>query len=385
MKIGIITFHASHNCGSMLQAYALCKVLRDEYHQDAELIDFSNSGSRQMYSLWNNKMFYRSGRPNMNVWKTNVSNLFHYKAVKSVMNDYEAFSSKYLQKSKGTYKNTKQLKGIEQNYDMLLSGGDQVWNICCTDADDAYFLSFAHNVKKVAYSPSLGAMNILKYAKNPDKYRKYLLDYDFLSVRELNGQKWLKELVGEDVPIVPDPTLLLSADEWCKVLPVPQIEGKYIFNYAFSYGNEENNRILKQISDKYDLPVYIIDAKSYYRYNLEKKYGFKLYKQSGPLAFLGLMKNAELVLTQSFHGSLFAAKFNRCFWSYKNAVVRNPDDDRARCVLNQLGLIDRYQTFSDLLGMDLMQPINYRIVNPILDELSKNGKDYLIGCPVLCS
>ena len=221
MKIGIITFHASHNCGSMLQAYALCKVLRDEYHQDAELIDFSNSGSRQMYSLWNNKMFYRSGRPIMNVLKTNISNLFHYKAVKSVMNDYEAFSSKYLQKSKGTYKNTKQLKGIEQNYDMLLSGGDQVWNICCTDADDAYFLSFAHNVKKVAYSPSLGAMNILKYAKNPDKYRKYLLDYDFLSVRELNGQKWLKELVGEDVPIVPDPTLLLSADEWCKVLPVP--------------------------------------------------------------------------------------------------------------------------------------------------------------------
>ena len=377
MKIGIITFHASHNCGSMLQAYALCKVLRDEYHQNAELIDFSNSGSRQMYSLWNNKMFYRSGRPIMNVLKTNISNLFHYKAVKSVMDDYEDFSSKYLPKSKGTYKNTMPLKGIEQNYDMLISGGDQVWNICCTDADDAYFLSFAHNVKKAAYSPSLGAMNILKYAKNPNKYRKYLLDYDFLSVRELNGQKWLKELVGVDVPIVPDPTLLLSADEWCKVLPVPEIEGKYIFNYAFSYGNEENNKILKQISDKYNLPVYIIDAKSYYRYNLEKKYGFKLYKQSGPLAFLGLMKNAELVLTQSFHGSLFAAKFNRCFWSYKNAVVRNPDDDRARCVLNQLGLIDRYQTFSDLLGMDLMQPINYEIVNPILDVLSKNGKDYL--------
>lgn len=377
MKIGIITFHASHNCGSMLQAYALCKVLRDEYHQDAELIDFSNSGSRQMYSLWNNKMFYRSGRPNMNVWKTNVSNLFHYKAVKSVMNDYEDFSSKYLPKSKGTYKNTKQLKGIEQNYDMLISGGDQVWNICCTDADDAYFLSFAHNIKKVAYSPSLGAMNILKYAKNPDKYRKYLLDYKYLSVRELNGQKWLKELLGVDVPIVSDPTLLLSADEWCEALPIPNVEGKYIFNYAFSYGNEENNKILKLISDKYNLPVYIIDAKSYYRYDLGNKYGFKLYEQSGPLAFIGLMKNAEMVLTQSFHGSLFAAKFNRCFWSYKNAIVRNPDDDRARCVLNQLGLIDRYQTFSDLLHMDLKTPIDYNSVNQILGELSKNGKDYI--------
>lgn len=377
MKIGIITFHASHNCGSMLQAYALCKVLRDDFKQDAELIDFANKGSRQMYSLWNNKMFYRSGRPILSVLKTNISNLLHSKEVKKVMTDYEAFSSKYLPKSKGCYKKTSELVGVEKNYDMLISGGDQVWNICCTDADDAYFLSFAHGVKKVAYSPSLGAMNILKYAKNPDKYRKYLLDYQHLSVRELNGQKWLKELLGKDVPIVPDPTLLLSADEWTKFLPVEDIKEEYIFNYAFSYANEENNKILKKISDKYNLPVYIIDAKSYYAHKLGEKYGFRLYKQSGPLAFLGLMKNASLVLTQSFHGSLFAAKFNRRFWSYKNAIVRNPDDDRARCVLNQLGLINRYQTFSDLLQKDLLQPIDYVSVNPVLEDLSKQGREYL--------
>ena len=108
-----------------------------------------------------------------------------------------------------------------------------------------------------------------------------------------------------------------------------------------------------------------------------ERYGFQLYEKSGPLAFLGLMKNARLVLTQSFHGTLFAAKFNRNFWSYKNAVVRDPDDDRARCILNQLGLIDRYQTFSDLKEMDLFAPISYNLVNKQLDELHKNGRQFI--------
>lgn len=377
MNIGIITFHASHNCGSMLQAFALCNILRNDFHQNAEILDFAYKGSRNVYSLLSPKIFYKSGKPNTNVLISNISNLLHYKAVKAVMKDYEDFSARFLKKSSCSYRKTSDLNGIENNYDMLISGGDQVWNICCADADDAYFLCFARNVKKVAYSPSLGGRNILQYAKNPDKYRRYLLDYDRLSVREINGQKWLQELTGRNIPIVPDPTLLYSAQEWCRVLPVPEVPGEYIFNYAFSYANDENNRLLQYISDKYHLPVYIIDARSFYRYRLGERYGFQLYEKSGPLAFLGLMKNARLVLTQSFHGTLFAAKFNRNFWSYKNAVVRDPDDDRARCILNQLGLIDRYQTFSDLKEMDLFAPISYNLVNKQLDELHKNGRQFI--------
>lgn len=377
MKIGILTFHDSHNCGSMLQAFALCNILRSEFYQNAEVIDFTNEGSRQMYSLWNKQILYKSGKPNIDVILTNLSNLFHSKAIKNVMNDYNNFSKLYIHKSVNSYKKASDLIGIEKNYDMLISGGDQIWNIRCADADDAYFLCFAHQIKKVAYSPSLGAMNIQKYAKDPNKYRDYLLDFNCLSVREVNGQKWLQELTGKSIPIVPDPTLLYSADEWCKVLPIPRISGDYIFNYAFSYANDDNNKLLKHISDRYNLPVYIIDARSFYRYKLGERFGFKLYEKSGPLAFLGLMKNAKLVLTQSFHGTLFAAKFNNFFWSYKNAVVRNPDDDRARCILNQLGLIDHYQTFSDLKDMDLFSQIDYDSVNKKLNKLSKHGRLFI--------
>lgn len=380
MKIGILTFHDSHNCGSMLQAFALCNILREVFNQDAEIIDFANEGSRQMYSLWNKHVLYKSGKPNVDVILTNLSNLLHLKSIKKVMDDYNHFSKQYIHKSIKAYKKTSELIGIEKNYDMLISGGDQVWNIRCTDADDAYFLSFAHNVKKVAYSPSLGAMNILKYAKNPNKYRAYLLDYNCLSVREENGQKWLQELTGRNIPIVPDPTILYSVKEWCEVLPVPDLPSDFIFNYAFSYGNDDNNKLLKYISDRYNLPVYIIDARSFYRYKLGERFGFRLYEHSGPLAFLGLMKNAKLVLTQSFHGTLFAAKFNRFFWSYKNAVVRNPDDDRARCILKQLGLIEHYQTFADLKDMDLFSPIDFDSVNTRLDELRKDGLKFIENC-----
>lgn len=377
MNIGIITFHASHNCGSMLQAYALCNILRQDFKQDAEIIDFANNGSRRTYNLWNSHMLYPSGKPNIDIIMRNISNVIHYKEIKKVMNEYEEFSSLYLPKTKNEYRSTTELVGIERDYDLLISGGDQIWNIKCADGDDAYFLCFAKGIKKVAFSPSLGAKSILKFAKDPEKYKQYLLDYDFLSVRESNGQKWLQELTGIDIPIIPDPTMLYSASDWCSQLPVPEIEGDFIFNYAFSFGNEENNRILKRISDKYKLPVYIMDARSFYRYNLGKRYGFKLFPQSGPLAFLGLMKNAKLVLTQSFHGTLFAAKFNKVFWSYKNAVIKNPDDDRARCILNQLGLIDRYQTFSDMENMDLMQPFDFDYVNGKMNQLSELGRDYI--------
>lgn len=96
MKIGIITFHDSHNCGSMLQAFALCNILRDNFHQDAEIIDFANEGSRQMYSLWSKRILYKSGKPNINVIMTNISNLIHSEPIRKMMKDYEDFSARFL-------------------------------------------------------------------------------------------------------------------------------------------------------------------------------------------------------------------------------------------------------------------------------------------------
>ena len=182
MRIGIITFHASLNCGSMLQAFALQDVLRSKYNAEVEIINYSNFGQRNYYSNWD---FF----PKPSVWINNLKAIPYYASINAMRQDYQNFSNQYFTLSGPLLKKYSELKGIDERYDIVIAGGDQVWNVRCRDADKAYFLSFVKTAKKVAYSPSLGARNINKVALRPKMYAELVKDFDFLSVREDNGQK----------------------------------------------------------------------------------------------------------------------------------------------------------------------------------------------------
>ena len=373
MKIGILTFQSSHNCGSMLQAFALQYVLQNLYKQDCKIINYSNQTSRNIYGLIDLRLNKTGIINNLNRIKHIHSFIDSYKSYNAFLNDHLVTSAEKLFTTKG-------LEKIANKYDMIISGGDQIWNVRCGDAGKEYFLNFSRNVKKVAFSPSLGGSNILKYADNIQEYKKMLNEYSHLSVREPNGQKWLEELTGKHIEIVADPTLLLTPKIWCEALPIPEIQGKYIFNYAFYHNRPETNKILQQISQRTNMPIYTIDYKSFAIYKLSK-YGFKKYSTTGPLAFLGLMKNATLVLTQSFHGTLFSALFNRTFWSYNWKGVHNAEDDRAISILKQLGLEDRYQMIEDLENNNnILKEIDYNKVNTRIENLRQHAFDYLKIC-----
>ena len=122
MKVGIMTFHSSHNCGSMLQAYALQHTLEERYGADAELINFANQGSRNLYGMID-------FRPKKQAIHNTINNFKHYKLMKRYHQDYIDFMNKYLKVSQERYLVEKQLRGCEKGYDLLVSGGDQVWNV----------------------------------------------------------------------------------------------------------------------------------------------------------------------------------------------------------------------------------------------------------------
>lgn len=368
-KIGIMTFHASLNCGSMLQAYALQNVLSEKYKADVEIINYSNFGQRNYYSKWD---IY----PKPSVWINDFKALPYYKEIDKMRKDYNAFSKKYFNIKTKLLKRRRQLEGIDSKYDIVIAGGDQVWNIRCRDADIAYFLSFVKTAKKVAYSPSLGARNINRYAFNPQKYAKLINDFDFLSVRETNGQKWLKELTGKDIPLIADPTLLMTAEEWDEKFDLKNVDEDFILLYAFSYSNKENNQILQQVSEKYNMPIYVIENKSWCINRLDK-YGIKLWEQSGPIGLLTLMKNAKITLVQSFHGIIFSTLFHKTFWSLRNATIKNPDDDRAKVILHQLGLEDRAVTYDSLLTKDIMKKVDYKQVDENIKKLREKAFSYI--------
>ena len=169
-------------------------------------------------------------------------------------------------------------------------------------------------------------------------------------------------MANKDVNICVDPTLLLSTDEWETITGEREIKGRYIFWYTMIYKKEISD-IVQQVSKKYGMPVYVMDAKEWSRRALYLK-GIKLAHNGGPSSYLSLVKNAEIVLTSSFHGTVFCNVFKKNFW-YINIHDKDTNDDRASFLLSQLGLSDRYIRKSEVLKMDLMTLPVYPEKSPI--------------------
>lgn len=337
MKIGIITFHSSNNCGSMLQSYALQKTLTSLGCEN-EIIDFSNKAQKHMYALFRKPT-------NVHDIIYDLVTLCYYKKFKLHYSDYRSFLEDKITLTDKSYENNEELKSIVPNYDVFVTGSDQVWNICCPDADDAYYLNFVKDKPKIAYAPSFGATCIAQKSDNPELYKEYLKQMTYISIRENNGAKWIKELIGRDVPVLVDPTMLLTKEDYQKLSSEQEgISGKYIFYYAFNY-SDEVNAIVKKISEELGIPVYMLDAKSWVK--KAKKYGFKLTKHSGPIAFLNLVMNAELVLTTSFHGTVFSILGEKKFW-FINSSMHREEDDRAGTLLKMFELEERVLETSDI-------------------------------------
>ena len=363
-KIGIITFHNSYNCGSMLESYAMQRVI-EKRNLKAEIVNFSSDGQKELYSV-----FFKN-----NTIKNRIKNLLilpHFKRVKHNNNMYEQFKNKNFKLSK---KYTEKDKISEKNYDAVIAGSDQIWNITIKDANDAYFLNWVNKAKKIAYAPSFGAKNIINHSDNPDKYKNFINEFDALSIRENNGQKWIKDLCGKNVPVLIDPTLLLDKKDYEPLEDKQnEIKSKYIFFYCPSF-DTEICKYVKQISKKYNLPVITWSTKSYITKRIHK-FGFKLPKYENPSMYLTLIKNAELIITTSFHGTIFSTIYKKKFITVKNGGMYG-DDDRVKTLLKQINMEDRLLPYEFDDKFDYLSDIDYTKYDTALPKLQKKANEFL--------
>lgn len=372
-KTGIVTFHASHNSGSMLQSFALQHVLGEKYALPIEIIDFSNAAQRSMYAPL----------PKATNWKRAIKRIIlatNYQQIVKQYDAYNAFSNRYLRLSSNFYGSEEELAPIEENYQAIIAGSDQIWNIRCMDADDAYYLKFAKHVPKYAYAVSFGANNPFLSEKGESYYASLIAAFGRISVREKNAQKWIANALGYEVPVCLDPTLLMGREEWERLVDIgeqPIINGDYIFYYCFSITNEIQ-RFLKKISKKYQMPVYFMDAKEWtlkacWRNNIW------LIKEYGPAVYMNVVKNANLFITTSFHGTAFATLYEKCFWYLDDGNNDPEKDDRALTLLSQLSLMDRYKTISEMSQIDLLCPKDYTESKEKLAQLQAQSFEFLNG------
>lgn len=340
MKIGIATFNRTHNYGSLLQSYALKTFLESHYGVTAEFINFSNDEQREMYAYLN--------KPNgiRNLVKDFLI-IMNHKLTKTHFESFNDFQNKYLSVGRNDYRSSSEINLNDEGYQLLIAGSDQIWNVDARDFDEFYFLGFDSSIKKVAYAVSLGGTDFTKQPQ-AKKYINMMNHFDRVSVRERNSKKWLSPVAEKAITIMPDPTMLLSKENYIQEFDDdPIFTGDYIYYYGFKYDKKINEKV-KELGKKLGMPVVVVDGRKYAIYIL-KQYGFKVAPYGGPKAFINLMKNAKVCVTQSFHGTVFSVLFQIPFF-YMSVPNIKSDDDRASYLLEQLGLTRQLIPFTDIVS-----------------------------------
>lgn len=186
-------------------------------------------------------------------------------------------------------------------YDIYITGSDQLWNPEQPYCLEPYFLTFVKDKKalKISYGTSIGLTEISK--KEKSKFKKWLSSYDSISVREQQACKLLESITNQEIHRVPDPTFLLDPDEWRQIAIKPQSEQDYILIFYLGY----NKKIIEKginIAKEMNLKLKVIEQ----NYPFPENPAVEVISDAGPCEFIGLIQHAKLVLTNSFHCTVFS-------------------------------------------------------------------------------
>ena len=369
-KQGILTFHAAYNYGSCLQAYALQTFLNKNDNK-FEIINYRPYNQHGMYSLINLRYF------NKGVLVKNIYNVLHFKKIIERNKRYDEFIHKYFSLSHQKYLNEKELSRIINDYETIVCGSDQIWNLSKSTYDRslAYYLELENkfNGNAIAYAPSFGD-TVNNIVKNEMFDIKYLKNFDYLSFRENDVVNIMKDM-GFDSTLVLDPTLLLNKADWEKLIGPPIVNKPYIFYYSLNC-KEYSMKFVKKISEENNLPV--ITSFMHPRESFKK---IKIYGNSGPLEFLNLLYYSTLVCSNSFHGTVFSIIFQKDFYAIfdENREQKVIRENRKASLLEQLGLSDHISSYSNYVSLDDIKNTNYSDVEKRLERLRKISSDYLLN------
>ena len=354
IKTKTLTFHSAVNYGAVLQTLALQKVLL-KLNFDNKIIDYTDF----CMNIYNPDDF--SGLSFKNKIKKCIKNILYYKKLKRKYLLFQDFVHKNIKLTKKV-NNISEINSIINDDDILITGSDQVWSSKIDGGlSDIYTLNIGNiSNYRISYAASLGNSIIDEFDK--EKYINKLAIMDKISVREKTAQKELNKIIkNKIIDVNVDPTMLLTKDDWSSLITTyKRDEKKYILAYTMD-DNKEYFKIANQLSKETGYKIVYFDLKNK---------GFKnVYKNvflSNPFDFINYIKNAEYIVTNSFHGLVFSLIFNKNFW----IIPHKTRGSRMIDLLNELKLENRLvYTFEDFEKKDYSEDINYKLVNIKLDEM----------------
>ena len=361
MKVAILTFHRALNYGAVLQLYALSKVLKDN-GSEPKVVDYRNElvekkyQSYPFYILFERKNIFRS----INIFVKKILSI-------SIQNEkrkkfHEFIEQNLIIDSRVALNGT----DIPSDFDVYIAGSDQIWNNSITGGlDDVYFLKYPLNKKvvKATYAASLERSNHIFIKNNKEIFSSNLESLDKISVREKQIENLIQPFSKKEVTTVIDPTLLLSASVYEKLIETPKERG-YVLVYHLSTNPDlllSADKIAKE--KKLDIIEIFAGINPYIK-------GDRYKQDLSPNEFLGYFKYADFVITSSFHGTCFSIIFKKQFY-----VISKDSSDRQSYLLDSLNISERM--ISSHTSVQIDRIIDFQKVDTQLEILKKHSIKFI--------
>ena len=348
--VATITYHGSDNFGSVLQAYALNKVLIEQGY-DSYVIDYRKQEVEQVYQIIK---FPQTAFDLV----TDIYHLMHYSDLRKRKLRYEQFRKEYINLSQCVYKSHDMLMKRPPNADVYICGSDQVWNPDIVDFDESYLLDFVTSGKKIAYAASGISPKTTDAALF--KLEPWIRMFDAVSVRERSARERLQAVLGCKAQVVLDPVLLLSRHEWEKITQEVAIKDDYLLCYFAGGVSAEFEQYTRELARKLHCKRIILmpEWRNFFRRGV---YAY----DSGPIEFLSLIKQAKAVCTNSFHGTVFSLLFNRPFIV---GLHRPFIDDRISTILQMSEMSEREIDVSKPYSFEHILDVDFKKANQIIEK-----------------
>lgn len=337
MNISINTFYRETHAGAVMQAYALSRILKDlGYEPEMLAYDRPARGG---------------GRKTV---KQRLIRLVTREA--ETIREYAVFRATYLRESRTVYHGPEEIAANPPHADAYICGSDQIWNpglLFNNQFDPAYFLKFGLPATlRISYAASFGGYQ--PGAEQEQLLRTYLSRFSAISVREPNAQAMLSKILGREVALTLDPTLLVN--DYSELLNPSADAGRYILLYSLQ-NSAEIRRAARELSTHYGLPIWSIDGPL-----LPWKVLGRRIESRGPLQWINLINGAAAVVTNSLHGLIFSLML-------KKRVIVSPQtgpflskNERMMHLCNALGVT------REVIPTDVSDAIRREINWDLLDQ-----------------
>ncbi len=362
MKAAIITRHAIANYGSLLQAFATEEIIRD-IGVDPVIIDYVRTDERPENAT--KLLLKKSSKWGKNILTKGIYFIVQHPDHVLMGRAFRKFQKEWLTLTPDTYASFDELKNGKIMADIYCTGSDQVWGDIGTELyDPAYFLRFVpDNCKKISIAASMG------YSTIPENvvldYKKAFDSYYSITVREKNAEKLISGLTDIDVQQILDPTLLYKDTYWEN-----KIEKLDYHDYVLLYqlnANPEMDRYAERFAKKCGKKLIRVSPELH---NCLRPGKFVYLPTPGK--FLALIKNADYMITDSFHGTAFAINFNTQFVDF----FPKKKSSRNKSILELTGLMDRVVTDYNDYGY-IEKKIDFAPVNRIIADERKKSLDII--------